>query len=38
MIPAGVVAGGFFCQRLGYRLLMALGLGLSALGFYLISR
>ncbi|MBI2854189.1 MAG: MFS transporter [Chloroflexi bacterium] len=37
-IPFGAVAGGFICRRSGYRLPMVLGLSMSALGFWLMSR
>ena len=37
-IPVGALVGGFLCQRLGYRLPTALGLALSATGFFLMSR
>ena len=38
MIPVGALVGGLLYQRLGYRTPMALGLGLAALGFLLLSR
>lgn len=37
MMPVGAVAGGFLCQRLGYRFPMMLGLSLAAFGFYLLT-
>ncbi len=37
-IPIGALAGGFICRRTGYRFPTALGLALSSLGFFFMSR
>ena len=38
MLSAGAVAGGYLCKRLGYRLPTTIGLVLSSIGFFFMSR
>ncbi|OGO31228.1 MAG: hypothetical protein A2Z29_09320 [Chloroflexi bacterium RBG_16_56_11] len=38
MLSAGAIAGGFLCKRFGYRLPTIVGLVLSGIGFFLMSR
>ena len=38
MLSAGAVAGGYLCKRLGYRLPTIIGLVLSSVGFFFMSR
>jgi EmrB/QacA subfamily drug resistance transporter len=38
MLSAGAVVGGFLCKRFGYRLPTIIGLIMSAVGFFLLSR